>query len=308
VGSVLVVVVQPAGVASVEPGGAFGAGCGSRARASTSSRSFICRPVGVRRVPVPSGDDHGRGPLIPATRAVRTRHRGQHVTICRWVQRTPLFADAPARHGTGIGTDDTYVKARRFLTRALRYGPAPVEVTADKAGRHLRVVDELAPAAAHVTAPYGNNRIEADQSRLKARLRPMRGLHRFDRPPRSPPATRSSRTSAAATTNSPRRLTAAPPGGSIQQAAPRHLTCAIQRRRLPRHARRNRPLRPRRCWWRIPRQAGNSASTSGQVTRLARQSPSADARSAAVRQTWSALAGRQGQTTIRSDAATRSAG
>jgi transposase-like protein len=31
----------------------------------------------------------------------------------------------------------------------------------------------------HVTEQYANNRIEADQGRLKARLRPMRGLKRF---------------------------------------------------------------------------------------------------------------------------------
>jgi transposase-like protein len=66
--------------------------------------------------------------------------------------------------------------ARRFFTRALRYGPAPVEVTTDKAGPHLRVIDELVPAAAHVTEQYANNRAEADHARLKARLRPMRGL------------------------------------------------------------------------------------------------------------------------------------
>ena len=35
------------------------------------------------------------------------------------------------------------------------------------------------PAAAHVTEHYGNNRVEADHGRLKARLRPMRGLKRF---------------------------------------------------------------------------------------------------------------------------------
>jgi transposase, IS6 family len=52
-------------------------------------------------------------------------------------------------------------------------------VTTDKAGPYLRVVDELAPTAAHVTEQYANNRIEADHSRLKARLRPMRGLKRF---------------------------------------------------------------------------------------------------------------------------------
>ena len=55
-------------------------------------------------------------------------------------------------------------------------GPAPVEVTTDQAGPYLRVIDELVPAAAHVTEQYANNRIEADHGRLKARLRPMRGL------------------------------------------------------------------------------------------------------------------------------------
>ncbi len=69
--------------------------------------------------------------------------------------------------------------ARRFFIRALRYGPAPVEVTTDKAGPYLRVINGLVSAAAHVTEQYGNNRIEADHGRLKARLRPMRGLTRF---------------------------------------------------------------------------------------------------------------------------------
>jgi IS6 family transposase len=135
-----------------------------------------------------------------------------HVTVYRWVQRfTPLFADAarPLRHATGDRwfVDETYVKvagqwrylyravdqygqvidvqlteqrdtraARRFFTRALRCGPAPVEVTTDKAGPYRRVLDDLIPAAAHVTEQYANNRAEADHARLKARLRPMRGL------------------------------------------------------------------------------------------------------------------------------------
>jgi transposase, IS6 family len=138
-----------------------------------------------------------------------------HVSVYRWVQRfTPLFADAarPLRHATGDRwyVDETYVKvagrwrylyravdqygqvidvllseqrdtaaARRFFTRALAHGPAPVEVTTDKAGPYLRVLDELVPTAAHVTDQYANNRIEADHGRLKARLRPMRGLKRF---------------------------------------------------------------------------------------------------------------------------------
>jgi len=138
-----------------------------------------------------------------------------HVTVYRWVQRfTPLFADAarPLRHATGDRwfVDETYVKvagrwrylyravdqfgqvidvmmseqrdtaaARRFFTRALRHGPAPVEVTTDQAGPYLRVIDELAPAVAHVTEQYDNNPIESDHARLKARLRPMRGLKRL---------------------------------------------------------------------------------------------------------------------------------
>jgi transposase, IS6 family len=69
--------------------------------------------------------------------------------------------------------------ARRFFTRALTYGPAPVEVTTDQAGPYLRVLDELVPTAAHVTEQFSNNRIESDHARLKARLRPMRGLSRF---------------------------------------------------------------------------------------------------------------------------------
>jgi transposase-like protein len=138
-----------------------------------------------------------------------------HVTVYRWVQRfTTLFADAarPTRHATGDRwfVDETYVKvagqwrylyravdqhgqvidlllserrdtaaARKFFTRAVTYGPVPVEVTTDKAGPYLRVLDELVPTAMHVTEQYGNNRIEADHGRLKARLRPMRGLTRF---------------------------------------------------------------------------------------------------------------------------------
>jgi len=138
-----------------------------------------------------------------------------HVTIYRWVQRfTPLFADAarPCRHAAGDRwfVDETYVKiagrwrylyravdqfgqvidvllseqrdtaaARRFFTRALSHGSAPAEVTTDKAGPYLRVLDDLVPAAAHMTEQYSNNRIEADHGRLKARLRPMRGLKRL---------------------------------------------------------------------------------------------------------------------------------
>ena len=101
--------------------------------------------------------------LSAVSRSITSRSIG-------WVQRfTPLFADAarPLRHAVGDRwfVDETYVKvagrwrylyravdqygqvidvllaehrdttaARRFFTRALRYGPAPVQVTTDKAG------------------------------------------------------------------------------------------------------------------------------------------------------------------------------
>jgi transposase-like protein len=135
-----------------------------------------------------------------------------HVTVYRWVQTfTSEFIDAarPARHSTGDRwfVDETYVKvagrwtylyravdqhgqvidvlvcerrdgaaARAFFARALRSGPLPVEVTTDRAPVYPRVIDELAPAARHVLEQYENNRVESDHARLKARLRPMRGL------------------------------------------------------------------------------------------------------------------------------------
>src|SRR5207244_230280 len=66
--------------------------------------------------------------------------------------------------------------ARTFFARALAFVPSPVEVTTDRAPVFPRVVDELAPGARHVLEQYANNTIEADHGRLKARLRPMRGL------------------------------------------------------------------------------------------------------------------------------------
>lgn len=68
---------------------------------------------------------------------------------------------------------------RRFFTRALEQGPSPTEVITDKAAIYPPILDELAPDAWHHTEPYTNNRIEADHSQLKRRLRPMRGLKRL---------------------------------------------------------------------------------------------------------------------------------
>jgi IS6 family transposase len=52
----------------------------------------------------------------------------------------------------------------------------PVDVVTDQAATYPIVLDELLPAARHRTDRYANNRIECDHGRLKARLRPMRGL------------------------------------------------------------------------------------------------------------------------------------
>ena len=136
-----------------------------------------------------------------------------HVTIYRWVQRfTPLLADAgrPCRHAVGDRwwVDETYVKvsgqwryvyraieqfgqvidvfvsarrdakaAHRFFERAIGVTKVmPVEVTTDQAPVYPAVLEELLPATWHRTEQYGNNRMECDHGRLKARLRPMRGL------------------------------------------------------------------------------------------------------------------------------------
>ena len=58
-------------------------------------------------------------------------------------------------------------------------GPAPVEITTDRAPVYPRVIDEVAPQARHVLGEYATNVVESDHGRLKARLRPMRGLKRM---------------------------------------------------------------------------------------------------------------------------------
>jgi transposase, IS6 family len=68
--------------------------------------------------------------------------------------------------------------ARRFFARALRAGTVPAEVTTDRAPVYPRVLDELVPSALHIVEQYANNPVEADHGRLRARLRPMRGLKR----------------------------------------------------------------------------------------------------------------------------------
>jgi transposase-like protein len=136
-----------------------------------------------------------------------------YVTVYRWVQRfTPLLVEAarPCRHAVGDRwwADETYVKvagrwryvyraidqfgqvidvfvsvrrdataARRFFERAIHGTKTmPMEVVTDRAPMYPAVFEELLPTAWHRTEQYANNRVEADHGRLKARLRPMRGL------------------------------------------------------------------------------------------------------------------------------------
>jgi IS6 family transposase len=69
--------------------------------------------------------------------------------------------------------------ARRFFARALgQTGISPVEITTDRYRLYPRLVDEFAPSAFHRTDLHANNSLETDHGRLKARLRPMRGLKR----------------------------------------------------------------------------------------------------------------------------------
>jgi IS6 family transposase len=86
------------------------------------------------------------------------------------------------QHGQII---DVYVSARRdtraarrFFTTALRAHGEPVEVVTDRAPGLRAAIDELMPRAFHNTEQYANNRVKCDHGRLKARLRPMRGLKR----------------------------------------------------------------------------------------------------------------------------------
>jgi transposase-like protein len=125
---------------------------------------------------------------------------------------TPLLAEAarPCRHRVGdrwfVG--ETYVKvagqwryvyraidqfgqvidvvvsarrdtmaARRFFQQAIGTTKVrPAEVTTDQAPVYPGVLEALVPGAWHRTDQYANNGIECDHGRLKARLRPMRGL------------------------------------------------------------------------------------------------------------------------------------
>jgi transposase-like protein len=67
--------------------------------------------------------------------------------------------------------------AQRFFHRAIGTTKiAPTEDSTDQAPVYPAVLEELLPVAWHRSDRYANNRVECDHGRLKARLRPMRGL------------------------------------------------------------------------------------------------------------------------------------
>jgi IS6 family transposase len=68
---------------------------------------------------------------------------------------------------------------RQFFTHALQHSPCPTEVNTDRAPAYPRVLDELLPSACHVVERYANNPVKTDHGRLKAGLRPMRGLQQI---------------------------------------------------------------------------------------------------------------------------------
>jgi transposase-like protein len=71
--------------------------------------------------------------------------------------------------------------ARRFFRRALATSKVtPTEVITEAAPVYPALLNELVPSAWHHVEHHANNRIKADHSQLKHRLRPMRGL-RTDR-------------------------------------------------------------------------------------------------------------------------------
>jgi transposase-like protein len=79
---------------------------------------------------------------------------------------------------------DVLVSSRRDATAACQFFQqaigatevTPVEVVTDKAAAYPIVLDEVLPVVRHRTEQYANNHIECDHGRLKAWLRPMRGL------------------------------------------------------------------------------------------------------------------------------------
>ena len=93
-----------------------------------------------------------------------------------------VMAAVHERQRSGNATDRS---ARGHARRLQRTDKVPV---------YPRVIDKAVPGARHITEQYQNNPVEADHGRLKARLRPKRGLKRRSSLPTVARVTRSCRT------------------------------------------------------------------------------------------------------------------
>ncbi len=226
-----------------------------------------------------------------------------HVTLYRWVQRfTPLLIDAarPAQHLAGDRwfVDETYVKvsgvwcyvyravdqhgqvidvyvsrrrdiasARTFFTAALTVHGDPGEVITHQAPALANVIEDLLPAAWHHTGQYENNRVECDHGRLRARLRPMRGVKNESHGERGDPRARpSSEPTPRPLRARSRRRAAVPAGHRIRRTQTRHLT-NTRAQVPPQHGPRSNnatepnPLRPQSSWSRSDRPIASECCT-----------------------------------------------
>jgi len=77
-----------------------------------------------------------------------------------------------------VSTKRDVKAATRFFSTAIRAHGDPAEVTTDRSPALAHTIVELLPGVRHDTTQYANNRVAADHGRLRAKLRPMRGLKR----------------------------------------------------------------------------------------------------------------------------------
>src|SRR6266542_2839792 len=154
---------------------------------STTSRSIGGSRGSHRRSPRPPGPASTSSVIVgTSTRALLRwpwRHAISKTPFMR-SHRYPRTRPAPPSAFAGYRFPPEVITLAigwylRFVARAIdRTRISPVEVTTDRYRVYPRVIDELLPAAFHDTEIHANNPIETDHGRLKARLRPMRGLKR----------------------------------------------------------------------------------------------------------------------------------
>jgi IS6 family transposase len=151
-------------------------GCrGAAGRARYHRRSRHRLPLGAA---FHTGADRG-GPARPARPCARwfagetyLKVAGNWTYLCRAAGQRGQVIDVL------LWAPRDLAAARHFFTRALRAGTIPAAVTTGRGHVYPRVPGELIPSALHTAGQDADNPVEAGHGRLKARLRPMRGLKR----------------------------------------------------------------------------------------------------------------------------------